>query len=176
MKTNSFFYEIIVDTDSYSGNFEREMAAYAFGCLDVNNMGYEYVEQDVFPLPWACNSHSCYGPLIALDPEERGEMYEKYGNISPTPGFRNNGSGVHLPYAGEEIEGNLWPAYQSVAFRFENGFTPTEDQVKELQERLRGFPKAFTEKEIIKKSPITLTGIRLVRTEVAESPEVEFSF
>jgi hypothetical protein len=62
---------VIVDTNSYFGNFERELAAYTFGCLDINNTGGEYVTQGKLPLPWACNDQQGFGgPLQAH--ESRG--------------------------------------------------------------------------------------------------------
>lgn len=41
---NKIKYRLIIDTDSYSGNFEREITAYVFGLLGESEVGEEYVE------------------------------------------------------------------------------------------------------------------------------------
>jgi hypothetical protein len=168
----SFYYEVVVDTDQYAGNFEREMASFVFGCFDVNRVGAEYVEQGVFPLPWACSEHEAYASVIvAHDREGRGELYEKFGNIAPTPGFRNNGMGKHFPYTeGEAIEGNFYPAYLSVSFRFQNGFEPSAEQLAELKARVLEFPEVYTPRiKTHTKPTINITGFRLLKTELSQA-------
>jgi len=62
-------YGVIIDTDKYAGNFEREMCAYCTGRVGECGVGAKYVDEDedysifketVIDVP--CN-HGCYRPV-----------------------------------------------------------------------------------------------------------------
>lgn len=137
------------------------MGAYVFGALRMGGEGHEFTVDGVFPLPWAYDDEYCQGPLIAHDPEQRGEDYESYA----------------VPV---ETIGSAGPVCRSVAFRFEDGFKPSNKQVDEVFERVKGFPKAWDRKKHLDDSNplIELTGLRLVRTEieVENTDEIALTF
>lgn len=41
-------YSLIIDTDSYAGNFERELCAYLTGHIGECGVGSKYVDDDVY--------------------------------------------------------------------------------------------------------------------------------
>lgn len=64
-------YQIVVKTNSYAGNFEREMCAYMTGIVGECEVGSEFIEEEISPLfensvKSKPDDHGCYRP-IALD-------------------------------------------------------------------------------------------------------------
>lgn len=166
----TFYYEIVVDTDCYAGAFERAMAAYIFGAVGESGVDVEYVPApNSFPISWAHNDNG--GALVAFDHESRGWEYHNYGNIAPTPGLRNTGDGTVVPYNGETVNGPVWPAYQSVVFRFENGFTPSTAQVEEVKDRALDFPSVYKNMSA-QNEDVTITAIRVVKTQSTTTQSV----
>jgi hypothetical protein len=105
------YYVFIIDTDSYSGNFEREMCAYLTGMVDNSDVGREYTElyeQETGKDPYEVNEHILFMP---------GEYGERPCTIMPTPG--------------------KWPDYQSVGIFMSR--KPTEEEIKILKERANKF-------------------------------------
>lgn len=78
-------YKFIVDTNSYSGNFEREMMAYATGLCTHRGQEYASGFEDEFPEIFK----ELDGIVVPC-----GE-YDDVANIEPTPGWWNNGLGGH---------------------------------------------------------------------------------
>ena len=82
--------KLIVDTDQYSGNFEREMCAWVTGQIGECGAGIEEAEEQkelIVHLNWweeniydVPDEHSTYRPCA----------------IEITPGYFNNGSGLHF--------------------------------------------------------------------------------
>ena len=81
-------YALIVDTDSYSGNFERQMCAYITGQIGECGVGDDIAEKALPELgkdaAWfeahsihKADEHGCHRPV----------------EIHPTPGFFNDGIG-----------------------------------------------------------------------------------
>lgn len=76
--------KIIVDTDKYSGNFEREMCAFATAQIGECEVGAEEIDETHPYASW-WETHiqqvedGCWRPVA----------------ISPTPGFINDGMGGH---------------------------------------------------------------------------------
>ena len=84
-------YILVVDTDSYAGNFERELAGYATGICDLDRgrgdkeaMEAAEAEPDI---------------VAALRAKSRAVRHDEYGmvtnTIRATPGRLNNGMGFH---------------------------------------------------------------------------------
>jgi hypothetical protein len=93
-------YIFIVDTDSYSGNFEREMIAYATGlhCVrgqaETQNFHDTVGEEKTFAIgDYAIKTRD------SNDDDRRPE----YAHIEPTPGYYNNGMGFNYR-EGEEAK------------------------------------------------------------------------
>lgn len=109
-------YIIIVDTDKYSGNFEREMFGYVTGviCENVYDRGCakqarenDYKDCKEYFDWWAVNVSE-----YVFD-DEYGEMPV---GIVPTPGYYNDGNGKHYKEnENKKVKSKKkWPAYQSV--------------------------------------------------------------
>jgi len=77
--------KVIVDTNKYAGNFEREMCAYATAQIGECEVGSEEVDENMPHAKW-WDDH-------VIDQEDEG----RYGpvTISPTPGYINDGMGGH---------------------------------------------------------------------------------
>lgn len=77
--------KVIVDTNKYSGSFEREMCAYATGQVGECGVGADEVDENMPYAKWWDDhvidqeDEGCYGPVT----------------ISPTPGYINDGMGGH---------------------------------------------------------------------------------
>jgi hypothetical protein len=86
-------YMFVVDTDIYSGNFEREMCAYMTGMVGQCEVGEELAEVAKEEL----------GPeKVEFFESEVCQMYDENGvsrpvTIWPTPGYFNDGRGNHWP-------------------------------------------------------------------------------
>ena len=96
-KTTETRIRLIIDTDSYAGNFERQSVAYATGLVGDCNVGDQEAAQcdGVVPddvLVW-WEDHG------AQLPDDNGCC--RPAAIHPTPGFFNNGMGGHFPSTDE---------------------------------------------------------------------------
>lgn len=151
---------IVIDTTSFTGNYERELCAYLTGQLGDCGVGSamaELAEEELKHLNW-WNDNIC--------PQESDEGSEFYRpcSIWPTEG---------LSYLGEPIKPNqkIAPAYFSVAIFVEE--LPPEEVLEEMLERLKvfaknpekvyidnGFNKRLDSKELI------ITGYRLIEPKV----------
>lgn len=109
----------IIDTNLYSGNFDRQMCAFVTGQIGECSVGKEYIEdaedlQDEFP--------SMDVPRIMEWMEENIlQVMDEDGicrpcTIETTPGRTNNGYGKHSDIA--ENNPLKYPAYESVAIYF----------------------------------------------------------
>ncbi len=123
--SNRTQYEIVVDTDTYSGDFEREMATFVFGavseygCADL----LEKIDSaDLALMKWAWDSDTGEGALELQQDEDYGAS--EFQRIEPTPNWANNGMAKQAQLK-DELTGTA-PAYQSVAFRFNRELTPEE--------------------------------------------------
>jgi hypothetical protein len=138
--TNIFVTEFI--TDSYAGNFERELASFVTG-LEFPR-GAEYAEM--------LDSNDRY-----LDPTVRewwmlynyeynyeNDDYPEAVSIWPSEDYFNNGRGQYFKI-GERVEdlfqGREWPAYFNVAIF--SSKEPADDILEKMWERAQDFPSAF---------------------------------
>lgn len=104
------YYICRIDTNEYSGNFEREMGAFLTGIVD------EYggdLEAATAQKELSAEDFAWFEENISLvQDEEHG--YYRPAVIAPTPGWSNDGHGKH--FHNEEYP---YPAYQSVQIRFQ---------------------------------------------------------
>jgi hypothetical protein len=113
---------LAIDTDSYSGNFERELVSYVTGLTGEDQYHGEREAEDF--REWAesegLNPHM-FEPIV----EETKDS--EYGWRLPimlaTPGRLNNGTGQHYDAAPDE---KGWAAYESVGFALSRELTPEE--------------------------------------------------
>lgn len=73
---------VIIHTDKYSGNFERELCAYVTGLTNESRVGDEI----------ACETQN---NLQHFDWWDENADFENLVEIWPTPGYINNGMGKH---------------------------------------------------------------------------------
>ena len=84
-------YGFIIDTDSYSGNFERQMCAYITGQIGDCCVGDEYVEEFIEQFP---DEYALIENIIGFEADEYG--CSRPCGISPTPGRFNHGMGENF--------------------------------------------------------------------------------
>jgi len=143
-------YLLYVDTEDYSGNFERELIAFATGCAHD-----DYDHKGIHAIANTARTQMTFGDWWKYHIEEHqgddDEYPASYANIALTPDRFENGS-----------NGQQYPAYQSVSVAV-NGLPPAEVW-NEFQERVIEFceryyvdnPPAYeTHRE-----PITVIGVR----------------
>lgn len=157
------YYALVVDTEQYSGNFEREMCAYLTGQVGECGVGQEFVEKysnDIENLDWwnknihqEPDEHGCYRPV---------EIYQ-------TEGWLNNGMGQFFKITDTNTKG--YPAYLSVAvFMTEK---PNEEVINEFIKRAKHFCSNIQEiSDLVGcnfyKDSLTFTGIRLLHFKQTE--------
>lgn len=124
------YYILCIDTDQYSGNFEREMCAYATGRVGECGVGDKearvYFEEtgktegieEIIEKP---DDHGCCRPC----------------EIQPTPGWTNNGYGVQTRL--KKNQKMKWPAYLSVGIFLDD--IPKDEILELILERCRKFCK-----------------------------------
>lgn len=120
---------LVFDTDVYSGNIERHLAAYAVGAFDEDRYhgGDEYDEfmNAIEDQPQIADL------LISIREKVTSQVHEEYGEISntiwPTPGRKNDGRGRMTDI--EPGDEKFYPAYESVAVFLSEPLTPEELEI-----------------------------------------------
>jgi len=168
---NQESWRFVVDTDTYSGNFERPMCAYMTGKIgdcEVGSAAAEVFHEEVSGDPFESRiiqncEDGCYRPVQTW----------------PTPGWFNNGLGKH--YREEEYHSqNRWPAHQSILIEFDSPLT--QEEIELLCSRAKRFaeiwndgdPERFCEK-FESKDNINVTQCRVIHSYVVEEEKVVFS-
>lgn len=139
----------VVDTDSYSGNFEREMCAYMTGYIGDCEVGEEEANDYL-------KSYTEVSGVIDK-PDEHG-VYRPV-KIHPTLGFWNDGMGKHYKFGDENapLQTVKYPAYQSfIIYLYE---LPSEEELERMKKRAL---------EYAEKNKIEILGFRFVFEEVHE--------
>lgn len=83
---------LVIDTEQYSGNFEREMCAYVTGQFGDCGVGSELVDaysSSIKHLSW-WDEHTC------AEDDDKGYGCYRPASIWTTPGWFNNGMGGHF--------------------------------------------------------------------------------
>lgn len=145
-------WSIVIDTDSYSGNFEREMFSFIFGLGDcpgesTRDLSYYRTAAEI-AAAWDKMPEDIRLDLLDGRVRDHGDdsVHRSYVDIAPTPGFFNDGNGTHY----EDSEKNRrkvperkrYPAYQSVVVFLRR--RPTDEEltiVKQRAEQFCTFPK-----------------------------------
>lgn len=149
-------HQLIVDTENYSGNFERQLVAFATGCFGdcgVGDTEAQLARQQMTHYAWWEEN------MIEQEDEDHGADCMRPASICPTPGWFNNGMGYNFRADSDEaetIEGR-YPAYLSVKMVVEQ--LPPQEVWDEFQERLIEFCEQYYP-VMHSYSTITLTGVR----------------
>lgn len=97
MNQNTTRFRLIVDTNAYSGNFERQSVAYATGQVGECGVGDRQAERAREELPADILTWWSQHTLHVADEDGCARP----GNIWPTPGLFNHGLGEHFPTTDE---------------------------------------------------------------------------
>jgi hypothetical protein len=151
-------YILVVDTNTYTGNFEREMTAYVTGI--VGECGKGAAEADAFE-DEVFDKHLAFtvAELIMQVPDEH--CRERPCSVWPTPNRFNDGRGNYFDAC--ELESvatwqNIsWPAYESVAIFLKQRSNAEQTQL--FINRIKGFAERYN---AIRK-PNTLLAIKTIR-------------
>jgi len=127
------YYTCRIDTNEYSGNFEREMVAFITGQIGECGVGEENAVLAEKSLPKIVTDWFSENTIFTLD-DNNG--CSRPAEIVPTPGWSNDGNGKHVKGEGK------YPAYQSVQMRFEVEPPPY------IQELIRGRAQVFPKQGI----------------------------
>ena len=157
----------IVETEDYSGNFERDMVAYMTGHVGQCGVGSKLA--DLARSEWAAvfeddededrdyeDDEAIFGLPVPLQFD--GEGCSRPATIWPTEGWVNNGHGESVRSDKPGFE-----AYLSVAVAFENELAA--GQIETLTKRARSFCENYVKLSNVPwaTAPLKFTGIRVVR-------------
>ena len=137
-------YALIIRTDSYAGNFEREMCAYVTGHIGECGTGKEYVDLEI-KSRWAdlvtekSDDSGCYRPV-------------SLGGCESTPGYSSNDVVIWL--GDEPLDWLLKEAVERA-----NGFNAFDKKINEYHKKVEVIGVEFIEIEksiTVKSYPILL--------------------
>jgi hypothetical protein len=84
-------YLLIIDTEEYAGNFERQLCGYVTGQADYDTQGKE--EADIFLNEVDADIANWFEENIVSITDVNGN--DQFVKLSPTPGWFNDGVGNH---------------------------------------------------------------------------------
>ena len=148
-------WAFIIDTDKYSGNFERQMCAFCTG--QVGECGVGSVEAADFLKEF--KNRSPFDNLVSSNTDDHG--CSRPACIWPTPGRANDGTGSHYDIGDPRLKGIGCPAYESVAIFFYDRPTP------KCVEIMKSRSAIYAERE-----KIGIRGFRIaqIRLEITHEP------
>ena len=150
----------VVHTDSYSGNFERDLCAYITGqigeCGVGDDMARDFIEDE------GDETAELFGEIVNQVQDENGIW--RPCEIYPTPGRLNNGMGKNFDAKEGEIG---YPAYESVAIYFNQ--RPSDEQILLMKARTAKYTvnKYNRESYHANREPLIVKGFELI-TEITE--------
>ena len=154
-------YKFIIDTDTYAGNFERDMCEYITGQAG----GYEKTDQTELAEQEIPELVKQFKKLIEHIPNDNG--YRFPGIIYPNTKYGNDGHSNYALLTDENKKQFPYPAYLSVAISFYE--LPSPELLNVMQERA----KKFVMKKVGFNQTVKIEGFRLqVATTVKEYIEI----
>ena len=145
---------LVIDTDSYAGNFERPLCTYVTGIIDEQRASFECPEMARLYQEEVGAENPLDG-LVAWGLEFDDDVPSvTVCSIYPTLGWSNDGHGEHYQVTNERPYKH--PAYYSVRLFLHR--EPTEDELSLIKARA----KAFATRGLKYQPPFTITGYRLV--------------
>ena len=150
---------LVIDTDTYAGNIEREMLAACTG------IACEFATRGAQRCAEAYDGPDL-GDLVSsivYDPGDDG-IHRARVTIYPTPEWTNTGSGNHVRVS--ETQPFAWPAYMSV--RIPLRAEPAADVLDGIKRRALAFAAAgvVDADGYVDVAPFRITGFRLIRERV----------
>ena len=144
---------LVIDTDTYAGNIEREMLAACTGIACEFSTG----EADTLAAAYDGPDLGDLVSSIVWDPGDDGIARTPVA-IYPTPGWTNTGGGEHVRVS--ESQPFEWPAYMSV--RIPLSREPSINVLDGIKRRALAFAASAGEF----RDPFRITGFRLIRERV----------
>ena len=149
-------YTLIIDTNGYSGNFEREMCGYITAQVGECGVGQEKAVEAKHELSQETQRwFEQYVVQRSEDDEDSGCM--RPCAIVPTPGRVNDGMGVHYDTAGYTGK-SAYPAYESVGIFL--SAPPTAEIFRVAKERAEEFVKQY--RENMPDKELKIVNVRLI--------------
>lgn len=155
---------IVIDTEEYSGNFERDLVAFITGQVGECNVGRKNADRaqdDLSP-----EIYHWFDEHVVQTADDHGVL--RPASIAPTPGWSNNGDGNETKLKpGEKMK---YPAYMSVEFVLDDW--PTFDVMEVILDRVKFFCDRYSEVSRVGArigeacKPLTLTGVRMEKRSV----------
>ena len=147
-------FAALIDTNEYSGNFEREMVAYITAQIGECGVGQPIAELAEAELTE--KQFEWFEENILHKLDDNG--CSRPARIAPTPGWSNNGNGVHY-----HNEDHPYPAYQSVEILFYNKVPARIRKI--IEKRAYKFATDPQSKNVRISSlgPIQITAVRFVK-------------
>jgi len=118
-------YVVIVDTEQYSGNFERAMVAFITGQVGECEVGQE--QADVARAELSADVLQWFDDNTMQLPDDHG--CHRPANLAPTPGWYNDGNGNHKKLKEGSTKKPKYPAYLSVEMQF---YRPPSPAIREV--------------------------------------------
>jgi len=127
-------FVFVIDTNAYSGNFERDLCAYCTGAIGDCGVGKHssemYYEETGFE-----EEDNIFYECIAQRVDGLGCF--RPCDVYPTPGWGNDGDGHHKKLNKSNQDKFKFPAYQSVGIFFSQ--KPTDEQIELIKNRAESF-------------------------------------
>jgi len=134
---------LLIDTDAYAGNFDRQLFAFIFGhWASYDEPSYineicEVATRDLGP-----DEGRLFRLLEMRDREHDGNYHSSFIDIYPTPGFWRNGAGHHFPNKMKPGKGQTtFPAYQTLGVFVKFKYVFPVDLLRIVKKRARMFAK-----------------------------------
>jgi len=153
---------LIIDTDRYAGNFERQLCAFVTGRYGECEVGKEVAER---VLAEAAGSLDWTEDAITVTADENG-CYRPV-KIEQTPGWLQDQEGNHYPE--DQVPAGVEPfqwAYQSVAISF--GRVLSDEELQFLMRRSELFPRDESYLEWYADTPLSILGYRVVEEQTVQ--------
>lgn len=149
---------LVIDTNSYAGNFERELTAFVTGFIDEER-ATKYIKSMVDIFRKEVGENNPFENLLTWGLECLGDIPgETVCSLYPTPGIGNDGHGNY--YQTNSETPSEYPAYFSVRF-----FLSREPNAEEL-DLIKKRTERFAVQVVEFKQPFRITGYRLVYEKV----------
>jgi hypothetical protein len=162
-------FKFIIDTNSYAGNFEREICAYLTGKVGECEVGWELVE--IFENE---NTDSISFNNVCSIISDQDDPCPRPCYIEITPGWFNDGVGNHCKVDNKNPKNiDKFPAYCSVAIFFKT--KPSQIQIDLMKARAIKFKenlKILGEYQADRMKGFEIEGFRLIEVETIET-EIE---
>lgn len=163
-------YAVVIDTNKYSGNFERELTGYVtgvYGECEVGSKEAKIFDEEVEDKELAEE----LGSIVESRPDDRG-CYRPCA-ITTTPFRRNNGVGVHYSVDSDDAPG--YHAYESVEIYFQE--EPTKEMLQLIMDRANAFIEYWATRPY-SDGKLEMHRLRVIATEtrVEETQILEIDF